>query len=367
MDAAFPFGFPLATGFYLFFYVFTLTIHVLFMNYVLAGTLYLVLSELRGRQTAMAPRSPMAGILRDWMPAMLSGAITAGVAPLLFIQILYQDAFYTSNLLLLHRWMSILPVLIVGFYLLYLLRADRLANAPVLWRGVMAVLAFGGFVHVALAWTENHLLGLQDAEAHAVFFAQGATRYAGPDVWPRLLLWTSGAIPTMALLLSWQLWYAQRRHSIGAGTVRRTGALIVFGLLLAAICGYWLYGSADAVVRDAIHSPMARPYWISAGVAMLLLGLSGLVTWRTGRFRTGLLIAGSIGCVVTVFSISVIREAVRIAHMDVAALAPVHEKALRVGGLPVFLAFFVINAVLVAWCFVLVRRGMQLPSNEATA
>ncbi|MBN1489583.1 MAG: hypothetical protein JXA69_06660, partial [Phycisphaerae bacterium] len=257
--------------------------------------------------------------------------------------------------------------LIVGFYLLYLLRADRLANASVLGRGVMAVLAFGCFVYVALAWTENHLLGLQDAETHAAFFAQGATRYTGPDVWPRLLLWAIGAIPTMALLVSWQLWYAQRRRSIGAGMIRRTGALIVFGLLLAAICGYWLYGSADAVVRNAMHSPMARPYWISAGVAMILLGLSGLVHWRTDRFRTSLLIVGSIGCVVTIFSISVIREAVRIAHMDMTALAPLHEKALSVGGLPVFLAFFVINAVLVAWCFLLVRRGTKPPSNEAAA
>ena len=55
-----------------------------------------------------------------------SAAITAGVAPLLFLQILYQREFYTANLLLFNRWMAILPVLIVGFYSLYLIKGDWL-------------------------------------------------------------------------------------------------------------------------------------------------------------------------------------------------------------------------------------------------
>ena len=46
MDEAFPFGFPPATAGYLTLYTFTLVIHVLFMNYVLAGTTYLAIVSL---------------------------------------------------------------------------------------------------------------------------------------------------------------------------------------------------------------------------------------------------------------------------------------------------------------------------------
>ena len=46
---------------------------------------------------------PLAAPLRDWLPFVLSAAITAGIAPLLFVQILYQRAFYTANLLLFNR------------------------------------------------------------------------------------------------------------------------------------------------------------------------------------------------------------------------------------------------------------------------
>lgn len=49
MDTTFPFGFPLATAFYLTLLDVTLVLHVLFMNYVLAGIAWLAWSILTGR------------------------------------------------------------------------------------------------------------------------------------------------------------------------------------------------------------------------------------------------------------------------------------------------------------------------------
>ena len=90
------------TAFYLAVYIVTLVIHLVFMNYVLAGSAYLSTRTL----LLQHPRDPLADMLRDWLPFALSGAITAGVAPLLFIQVLYKKQFYTANLLLFGRWMA---------------------------------------------------------------------------------------------------------------------------------------------------------------------------------------------------------------------------------------------------------------------
>ena len=110
MDTLFPFGFPFATSFYLTAYVLTLVLHVVFMNYVFAGSAYLaVVAVFQGKEAADPATSRLSTVLRDWMPAMLSGAITAGIAPLLFLQILYQRNHYVANLLLFHRWMALLP------------------------------------------------------------------------------------------------------------------------------------------------------------------------------------------------------------------------------------------------------------------
>ena len=81
MDAPFPFGLPAPTAFYLVLYLATLMVHIAFMNYVLAGSATLAV-ELALRRSK---ESPVSAILRDWMPFMLSAAITAGIAPLLFL------------------------------------------------------------------------------------------------------------------------------------------------------------------------------------------------------------------------------------------------------------------------------------------
>ena len=83
MDVAFPFGFPLPTAFYMILYIATLILHVVFMNYVLAGTAVMAAAHLRSGSRGSGESTK---ILREWLPFMLSGAITAGVAPLLEAQ-----------------------------------------------------------------------------------------------------------------------------------------------------------------------------------------------------------------------------------------------------------------------------------------
>lgn len=359
MQVPFPFGFPLATGFYLVFYVFTLAIHVVFMNYVLAGTAYLAADEVRRRLGgAGGPRSALAEVLRDWLPFMLSGAITAGVAPLLFVQILYKQPFYTANLLLFHRWMSILPVLIAGFYLLYLLKSPRVNTGSAVVRGFVALLAFASIAYTGIAWTENHLLALRDASFKAQFYASGSMRYHEASLWPRLLMWAFGAMPTMAAVGAWQLWYARRRGAaVNESEPRRAAILALAGLVLAPLCGLWYFATVEASVRKAMYGMMALPYLVLAVGGLALQIVMWLGHLRANRFYTRPLALASLGSVLTIVGMSVVREAIRVGQMDMAALAPLHEKALKVGGLPVFLAFFVLNALACAWCFVVVRKG----------
>ena len=59
MNEVFPFGLPPATALYLVLYVLTLSVHVVFMNYCLGGSLYLAW-KLRAHRTDVA-----AGLLRD--------------------------------------------------------------------------------------------------------------------------------------------------------------------------------------------------------------------------------------------------------------------------------------------------------------
>src|SRR5262245_52128362 len=104
MTEVFPLGFAFPTALYLCCYVATLCIHLVLMSYTLAGAAYLAMMGIIGKDRYRSV-ADLGGIIQDWLPFSLGLAITAGVAPLLFLQVLYQPMFYTSNLLLFHRWM----------------------------------------------------------------------------------------------------------------------------------------------------------------------------------------------------------------------------------------------------------------------
>ena len=295
--------------------------------------------------------------MRDWLPFALGLAITAGVAPLLFVQILYKKSFYTANLLGFHRWMSILPVLIVGYYLLYLLRGRRIAGGSFLGRVAAALGAFACFAWTGYSWTENHVLS-RHAEVWPALYESGAMFYRNAEMLPRLAVWFFGAIPTMSVIVAWQLCAGQRRGQfVPAREPRRTAAMALGGLVMSIVCGGLFYARAPEAVQTAICSPMANPYlWLAIGGLALQLAAWGVQLGRSA-FARPLLVLATAGMVLTVVGITVVREAVRLSSVNITALYPLHEAAFAKQGFILFLVSFVIVAGLIAWCIVLVKRG----------
>lgn len=363
MNAPFPFGFPAATAWYLSLYILTLAMHVVFMNYVLAGSLYLAVRLARPqRESASAEDNAAATILKDWLPFMLSAAITAGVAPLLFVQILYQREFYTANLLLFHRWMAVLPVLIVAFYLAYVIKSGTAAQRPAL-RAVSAIGTALGLLFVAWAWTENHALGL-DQRVWPTQYASGSMRYAHAAIWPRLLIWVSGAFPTLAVLVAWQL--RAGASGVAPAAAGRTAAaalanLGIGGAGLALVCGVAYAIVGGPAVRSSAVLVLAWP-WLVLAVAGLVLQV---VAWWRIRTRHTLhrpaLWLATVGLTATIIGIAAVRESIRVTQVDWAGLAERHAAAAGAGGLPVFLVFAVLALGVIVACVRIARRAIVPP------
>jgi hypothetical protein len=362
MNQSFPWGFPAATAFYLALVVSTLFVHMVFMHYVLGGAAYLAGGRLFGRRLAAA--CGWQAMLVDWMPLATGLAITTGIAPLLFLQILYREEFYTANLLLSHRWMAILPVLILSFYLLYLQKSAWLARRGSAARIAVAWLSFAGFGFIAWSWTENHLLSL-DRPAWPGVYAAAALRYEHVGLLPRLATWLFLCFPTLALELLWQGWlYGDRfdrpagyaRLVAGLSPLRRLAIMAFAGLCGAACCG-WLYGTTlPEATRTALTGSCGR-LWLGAAVAG---GAVQACVWLVAvlRDRLGMTLAlmATLGWAVWLAGILVVREVIRLAAVDVEALAELHARAATVGGLPVFLVSAVVTFAAIGWWVAAVRR-----------
>lgn len=358
MNAPIPFGFPGPTMLYLGLYLVTWVIHVVFMNYVVAGTFYLVVCSLSPSGQPLA--SPLAKVLRDWLPLMLSAAITAGVAPLLFVQILYQQEFYTANLLLFNRWMSILPALIVAFYLMYLLRSKRFPDWNVVIRGLVALCTMAMLAFIGWSWTENHLLSI-NRTVWVEMYKTEPLLYVDRLLWTRATLWLVGTFPTFALLVAWQLWYARRNDPAASPEpeARRCALIALAGLALATVLGVVNLLLVPPTPRDFILGSAGLVYVVAAGVGVFIEASAWGLIYARRRLHWLPLSLDSVGLALALFGVAGVREAYRISQIELVELFDRHAEAARVGGMGVFLAFFVTNGLLIAGCFWLVRRGLK--------
>ncbi len=356
MDAIFPAGFPGPTALYLTLYVATLAVHAICVTYVLTGTGWVAVSAV-GAALRGGERGPVAALFADWLPFSVGAAITAGVAPLLFLQILYREAFYTSSLLLFNRWMAVVPVLVVGFYLLYAGKTQRVKSWSPARRAVLAVLAWLCFVFVAYSFTEMHLLAL-DREAWVPFYASEAHFYGNAAKLPRVAMWLAAAVPVAVTIMGWQLWRAAPDDAAMRASSRCLSVAGLVGLFAAAAAGAGLRAVMTDAGRAAIWSPMARPYAVLAVVGSLCLAVAWATMLRRGRVSGGMLMVASAGALQLVLGGAVVREAVRLSRLGNDQLYALHARAAEAGGMPVFLFFLVANSAVIYWCFRMVRRGL---------
>jgi hypothetical protein len=370
MDLIFPFGFPGPTAWYLGWFVVTASIYAVFLHYVLAGSIVLLARSLAMLRTGnhtngaggrQAGSNLLAEVLRDWLPAVLGLAITTGIAPLLFLQILYQQAFYTANLLLFHRFMLLLPALIVAYYMLYLLKSKRALRWGVAAAALVSAVAVFCFGYTAWAWAENHVLSLHQS-AWVEHYRAGLWFHRSWELGPRLALWAASAFPTLAALLAWQWkWGAVSESAVdpvaAVSIARRLRALALDGLAATAVAGLAWLVLLNGPARSAIFSALGMPY---LSLVMIGMGIQAFAWWPVqtqADLSTHRLLAISAGLALAIPASIVVREARRLGAIDITALADAHRQAAEVGGLFVFLTFFVVNAMVIAGCIVLVARG----------
>jgi hypothetical protein len=357
MNTIFPFGFPYATIFYLVLYLLTLTIHVLFMNYVLAGSAYVAFQVIKNRRNlSKLEENQIVVLLKDWLPFVLSAAITAGVAPLLFIQILYKQNFYTANLLLFHRWMSMVPTLIIGFYLLYLSKSKKCKSSALL----SICITFGAFLcflFAAYSWTENHLISRQTQEVWSNFYTRKAWFYWDKELIPRLTLWVVGAINTTCVLLYWQFFWKERVYSQEFNLEKRKVCnLAMSSLVVVCVIGIIYYRILDVNIQKVLHQASIYPYLLILIFSLLLQFAFWIYQSTKSKISWKILLLASLCLAVSILSVSVIREGIRLESIHIEQFFAQHEEAIKKGGFFAFLFFTLANSLAVFICVFLVKR-----------
>jgi hypothetical protein len=372
MHRMFPFGFDEQLQFYLIVYVLTLIVHVFLMAYVLAGSLWLAWVTLApGHDAIPRTKQPLARILRDWMPFALSGAITAGVAPLLFVQILYRQQFYTANLLLGWRWMVVIPVLVTAFYLLYVLKSRSVSRWTFPVRLGLSIGVATCFLFVAFCWTANHLLSL-NSTAWPEAYRSGEAVRSPLALLLRLATWVAGTFPTMSILAAWQLRGMRTRTeawdtpfsesdwtTMFSTEYRRLGVVSIVGLAVSFVCAAGYLATLDSTVRGPLLGTMGRPWVIIVVVAAMLQIAGWVYQIRRSQLCPRWLTAISFAVLMMLSGGASLREIIRLTHVKATELMASTKAAAAIGGFELFVVFTALNAGLIAWCIQMVRTSKK--------
>ena len=107
---------PVAWGWFQFLLLLTFPLHLLAMNAMVGGLAIGVVQHFRGGDS----RRRLAHRIAIILPLVIAFAVNFGVAPLLFLQVLYGHFVYTSSILMGLFWISVVPILIVAYYGAYL-------------------------------------------------------------------------------------------------------------------------------------------------------------------------------------------------------------------------------------------------------
>lgn len=355
MTSVFPFDLPAATVFYLVLFAATLVIHFVFMSYVLAGTVWIMAGLFRPKNES----SIITTTLSDWMPVMLSGAITAGVAPLLFIQILYRQPFYTANLLQFNRWMAILPVLIVLFYLYYLIKAHSTRHTLI--QRIASVVCVAGVLFIAWSWSGNHELSVQQPDRWQEIYSGTNPAPRNPLVGLRLVLWVTTTFPVLSCLLTWQLRQPNDSSEPPPG-IARTAAVAITASILTVITGLLIGGQLPDAARGTLLSRAGAPWLFLAGAGWCVQLFSWVRRFRSRQDSSGTRWLVTAGLLLQLTGLMMCRELIRVIRLQDRIDFAGHSDARTAEGFGLFLLFCVVNGLVAAWCIRMARGAGREPS-----
>ena len=193
---------------------------------------------------------PMSREIAGTLPYSIAFAINFGVAPLLFLQVLYGHFFYTSSVLMAVFWLSIVFLLIVSYYSVYLfnLRYDRAGHNSLLLGLSVFLLMLVAFV------VSNNISLMQTPESWLRYFDnRGGTMLSSEDIvlLPRYIHFMTSSIAVGGLMIAAYYEFKRRRGAedveywISYGSNWFTlGTIINFGV------GFWFFSRLYGNVID---------------------------------------------------------------------------------------------------------------------
>jgi len=344
-------------------HIVTLALHFISVELLLGGLLVAIWlnfygASRRGDPAALLRLNASAAIARR-LPIVMTYVINLGVPPLLFAQVLYGRALYTSSVLIGVYWLGVVFLLMACYWLLYRFAAGTETGKAVWWKGLLAYLIAGA---IARIYSTNMTLMLRPEVWQQMYSTSAYGIHLpphDPTLLPRWLLMLTGGFWVAGL---WMIWMAGRKSfdaPVKTYLAANGGRLAAMMLLVQAGIAFLVVKAQPEVVRSELSGNTLYKFaglaWIVFAVLVFLFGAWAAIKKPASR-AAGWASAGLV--LLTMLAMVTYRDGIR--DLTLASKGFFDEPTRVVTNWPVvilFLVLFVAGMGALAWLISVMMRA----------
>jgi hypothetical protein len=282
----------------------TTFLHFVAMNFMLgAGFIAFAAPFWRGNDIL-----PLNAHIAKTLPYSIAFTINLGVAPLLFLQVLYGQFLYTSSVLMAVYWLSIVGLLIISYYAAYVYRLiDDKSGLGRLFIGAAFLLLLG----VAFLFSNNASI-MQMPEVWSRYFSDRTgwlLNFNDPALIPRYLHFIASAVAIGGLGIALYFEIRKRRGATDGDEWIKLGSnwfmvatIINFGF------GFWFLGA----LPEAAYDPATLKGKI---FFIMIVGSVVTIIPSIAYAQAGKIIPATVWALATILLMTLARDVLRLTYL----------------------------------------------------
>ena len=271
-------------------HILTLALHFISVELLLGGMLVALWLNFRGNSSPLSElgriRLSASSSISRRLPIVMTYVINLGVPPLLFAQVLYGRAIYTSSVLIGLYWISVVFLLMACYWILYKFAA-RSEQGKMAWH--LGLFAWLLAIAIAKIYSTNMTLMLRP-EVWSEMYSKSAFGLhlppSDPTLIPRWLFMITGGLTITGL---WMIWLSGRKNISDKVRIylgKNGGWLAVAGIAIQAVLVMKVLGNQPDAVKTALPNntlfSIAKFVWIGSAALIALVGIAGFMTKHPG-------------------------------------------------------------------------------------
>lgn len=222
----------------------TLTLHFAAMNFMFGGIIIILWGKFTDRWN-----NPVVQQFIKLFPASMAATITFGVAPLLFVQLVYHRQVYSASIISAWFWLLVIPILVVTYYLLY--SAALSGDKPVSRQQLKLHLAMIGMLYVSYIFSSVFSMAERPDLMKALYAERQDGFVLNPELGDYAVRWLhmlSGAITVGGFFVGLLGRKNEEAYQIGK-------AFFLWGMVAASVLGFVYLVTLGENILPLMRSP----------------------------------------------------------------------------------------------------------------